>query len=228
LRRELLESIEQKLQSKDADDMEWPVIEQSNCQKSGSSRRTPTSANSPFGDPDGPDTAEAAARTYWTAIRDRHKDISLEAVVKSQLVNRLPDNWTIVNIGVSDMEESLCIARRRPNQRSLLFCIPLKRANRNEMDAAANVLTINSAVNEMNAIVESSRQNGKRAGEVAGKGRESRAEWWSERASLDQRLCDLLENIEFCWLGAFKVPGSHRQSMEANCPLVHSFTTTNH
>lgn len=206
LRRELLESIEQKLQRKGLDDLEWLVIMQPDYQKSDSSRRAPASASSLFGDTDGSDIAEAAARTYWTTIRDRHENLSLEVAVRSPQVNRLPDNWTIVNIGVSDKEDSLFIARRRPKQRPVLFCIPLKRANRNEMDTAANVLTINSAVNEMNDIVESSRQSGKRAGEVAAKGRESRAEWWSERAALDQRLCDLLENIEFCWLGAFKVP----------------------
>jgi separase len=224
LRRELLESIEQKLQIKGVDDMEWPVITQSNHQKSDPTRGAPAFASSIFGDPDGSDIVEAAAHTYWATIRDRHKDLSLEAAIKSSQVNPLPDNWTIVNIGVSEKEDSLFIARRRPNQRPLLFCIPLKRASRNEMDTAADELTIDSAINEMNDIVESSRQSGKRAGEVAAKGRESRAEWWSERAALDQRLCDLLENIEFCWLGAFKVPGPALASTEAkqfSSPFFH-------
>jgi separase len=200
-----LETIEQKLQSKGMDDMEWPLTARPNSSKSSSSRKVPVSARSLFGDPDGSDKAEAIARAYWTTIRDRHRDLSLEVVVKSLETNRLPGNWTIVNIGISDGEDSLFIARSRLNQRSLLFCIPLKRSIRNEADATANSLMINSAVVEMNDIVESSRKNGKRAGEVAAKGRELRAEWWSERAALDQRLSDLLENIEFCWLGAFKV-----------------------
>ena len=29
--------------------------------------------------------------------------------------------------------------------------------------------------------------------------------WWDSRKQLDQRMKDLVENIEFCWLGAFKV-----------------------
>jgi separase len=34
---------------------------------------------------------------------------------------------------------------------------------------------------------------------------EARAAWWKQRAELDSRLKTLLENIEFCWFGAFKV-----------------------
>ena len=35
--------------------------------------------------------------------------------------------------------------------------------------------------------------------------RDAKAAWWAERKQLDLRMKGLVENIEFCWLGAFKV-----------------------
>ena len=35
--------------------------------------------------------------------------------------------------------------------------------------------------------------------------REGRVAWWSKRVELDQRLKALVENVEYCWLGVFKV-----------------------
>jgi separase len=53
--------------------------------------------------------------------------------------------------------------------------------------------------------VHSGSENGKRATQIANQSKSIRSEWWAERSALDERLKILLENIEFCWLGAFKV-----------------------
>jgi len=186
--------------------MEWPITQHSNPPGPVPSKRTRALGHSLFGDADEFDQVDVPTRIYWTSVKNRHKDVPLETVLQSPEINCLPENWTVINISISDGEDLLLVSRSRPKQRSLLFCIPLNRSGRNETDTETSGLTVKSAVSEISDIVDSSRKNGKRAKEVAAKGRDARAEWWSERAILDQRLSELLENIEFCWLGAFKVP----------------------
>ena len=95
------------------------------------------------------------------------------------------------------------VARQRPKQNALVFCVPLKESRRE--DESEEHLTVQDALNELKEIVRLNDETTKQAVHVKTQDREARASWWAQRTELDKRLQELLENIEFCWLGAFKV-----------------------
>ena len=144
--------------------------------------------------------------TYWTSVRDRYRARVVDASISSETdINCLPGNWMIVHIAVNEAKDTLFMSRQRPNQTPLAFCVPLARTSRKEDDGINAQLTFDAAVQELKDIIELNAATSKRATSVQSQDREARAAWWEERGALDTRLKELLENIEFCWLGAFKV-----------------------
>jgi len=144
--------------------------------------------------------------TYWTSVRERYRARIVDASISSESdVNRLPNNWMVVHIAVNEAKSTLFVSRQRPSQTPLAFCVPLARTSRKENDGSNTQLTFDAAAQELKDIIELNTATSKRATSVQGQDREARAAWWAERAALDTRLKELLENIEFCWLGAFKV-----------------------
>ncbi|KAF8887051.1 peptidase family C50-domain-containing protein [Mucidula mucida] len=71
-------------------------------------------------------------------------------------------------------------------------------------------LTFHDVIAEFQDIVRSSNETTKVAVHIKSDDEEARTKWWKERGALDTRLRDLLENLEFCWLGAFKTILSQR------------------
>ena len=111
----------------------------------------------------------------------------------------------VVHIAVNEVKDTLFMSRQRPHRTPVAFCVPLARTSRKE-DGGVNVqLTFDAAVQELKDIMELNAATSKRAASVQSQDREARAAWWAERGALDTRLKELLENMEFCWLGAFKV-----------------------
>lgn len=93
------------------------------------------------------------------------------------------------------------VTRQRPSKDPLIFYIPLK-GRRETIDDEH--LTFDHAIAELNDIIRLSDEGTKQAASVRND-RETRAAWWASRSALDRRMKELLDNIEFCWLGAFKV-----------------------
>jgi separase len=139
---------------------------------------------------------------FWKGVRNRYKSESMDpTALASPLVDELPNNWTVVNISVTDDKTTLLISRQRPRREPLVFCLPLDRQGRR--DSEEENLSFEKTLEEFEDIISSSDRSTKNAYLATDK--ESRANWWAERSQLDARLKDLLDNIEFCWLGAFKV-----------------------
>ena len=65
-------------------------------------------------------------------------------------------------------------------------------------------LSFDDALSEMGEIIRLSNESTKSAVNIKNDP-EARQNWWKERAGLDTRLKELLQSIEFCWLGGFKV-----------------------
>ncbi|KAJ3922165.1 cysteine peptidase C50 [Lentinula edodes] len=146
---------------------------------------------------------ESSLRDYWESVRKRHQSYSMnEETFASSMVSELPRHWTVVHISVTEDKNTMFISRQRGGCQAepLVFCIPLK--GRRE-DAADEHLTFEDALKEMNEIVASSNETTKIAASIR-HDPAARSKWWKERGALDSRLRELLENIEFCWLGAFK------------------------
>ena len=162
-----------------------------------------------FDDPADGEPEDREMLTYWTSVRDRNRARIVDASISSESdINRLPENWMIVHIAVNEARDTLFMSRQRPNQTPLVFCVPLARTSRKENDGISAQLTFDAAVQELTDIIELNTTTGRKAALVQSQDREARAAWWAERGALDTRLKELLENMEFCWLGAFKVCGS--------------------
>lgn len=159
-----------------------------------------------FDDTSDDESEDREMLTYWTSVRDRHRARIVDASISSESdINQLPDNWMVVHIAVNEAKDTLFMSRQRPNQTPVAFCVPLARTSRKEDGGINAQLTFDAAVQELKDIMELNATTSKRAASVQSQDREARAAWWGERGALDTRLKELLENMEFCWLGAFKV-----------------------
>ena len=193
LGREMLEAIQLKFPNTSHDDLAWPIL------SPNGSALPPTKSRK---DEDEPDFDEEY-REYWKALRKHHSAARFDPELLSRsTVERLPHNWTVVSISVSEDRRAIFVSRQRPNRRPLSFSIPLEGRREGEEEA----ITFQGALDEFEEIIRLSDETTRSAERVTKTDRRQRCDWWAERTRLDTRLRELLGNIEFCWLGAFKVP----------------------
>lgn len=210
LRRELIECIDYKFQDPlSFDDLVWPTM---NVNGSPLPPVVPAARRLAFADEsddDEPDS-EASLKAYWQSVKRRYRSEAIDAAgLAASPVDTLPEHWTIVNISVTDDKSTLLISRQRPQREPLIFCLPLDRQGRREGDDDEEHFSYKTAIEEFQDIIHSSDETTKSAKDLTTK--EERAGWWADRSKLDLRMKELLENIEYCWLGAFKVSRSlHR------------------
>lgn len=207
LRREMLECIDNKFPNiSQASDLAWPTMNANGspfpATQSGA-RRLLFAPDSDDDDDD--DSDETSMQAYWQMVKKRYRSETLDPEgLTCPTVDLLPEHWTVVNISVTDDKQTLFISRQRARREPLIFCLPLDRQGRREMGEDEDAqLTYEQAVEELQDIIRLNDETAKNAKDIQDK--DGRASWWSERGQLDIRLKELLENIEFCWLGAFKV-----------------------
>ena len=153
---------------------------------------------------DGGDTA-INLKAYWKSVRDRyHSHHGLDKLGSTSHVNLLPANWTVVNISITEDKSTMFLSRQRPDSEPLLFCVPLERHGRKD-DSTETQFLFDDAIHRLGDILRESDQSAKDAKDVSSEDRDAKAAWWAKRVALDKQMRDLLDNIEFCWLGAFKV-----------------------
>ncbi|TFK18247.1 hypothetical protein FA15DRAFT_760707 [Coprinopsis marcescibilis] len=206
LRREMLDAIQQKLLSLRTDDAEWSMINLEGAPKP----TKPKPSRPPFNDSDVEmdDDEEdeddgISTKKYWESVHKRYQSQSLASLSTSQTQN-LPSNWTIIHVNITEDKSTLIISREECGDvkaEPLVFCVPLKGRRDNGVEDEEH-LTYGDAMNEFAEIIRLSNEGTKDAVNV--RSGEDRSNWWNNRIALDTRLRDLLENIEFCWLGAFK------------------------
>jgi separase len=140
---------------------------------------------------------------YWESIRAKYQQLPFDlADLARSKVDMLPANWTVVHIYLTEDQNTMFVSRQRPNLRPLIFSLPLKGRRETEEDEH---LTFQDAIAELREIIRLSDENTKSAISVKSQDQRARAAWWADRGALDKRLKELLESIEFCWFGAFKV-----------------------
>jgi separase len=202
LRRELVDAIEQKFPELDADDMVWPAA------PGRSPMPPPTLQSTRTVDSDDVDEREHSSldlKKYWQSVRDRYYSAyDLDQSVSTSQVDLLPVNWTVVSVSITEDKGTMFFSRQRPNKEPLIFCVPLERHGRKEEDTEEQ-FTYDDVMLQFKEILEESNVSARYAKDVPSGDRDAKAAWWANRVSLDKRMRELLENIEFCWLGAFKV-----------------------
>lgn len=201
----MLEAISYKLPSTNRDDLRWPLLADVGTRLDTSSRRMNQGRISPINsDADNDEHSEdSLLAEYWESIRAKYQQLPFDlASLARSNVDTLPANWTVVHIYLTEDQNTMFVSRQRPNQRPLIFSLPLKGRRETEEDEH---LTFQDAIAELREIVRRSDESTKSAISVKGQDQSARAAWWADRGALDRRLKELLESIEFCWFGAFKV-----------------------
>ncbi|KAF8623833.1 hypothetical protein AX15_006159 [Amanita polypyramis BW_CC] len=210
LHREMLEAVHHKfLDLRFLDDLEWPLI---TPEGKPLPRPTKKPDRSIFGTSDGEnddDWNEKEANSYWDYIRQKYQSQVYDPKsISSCLEGELPPNWTAVHISVASDKSTLFISRQRGlngESSPLIFCVPLKdRRDNGAGDEDETHLTLDGALGELREIVSLSDLGTRAAAHIDARDELARTNWWKERRDLDRRLKELLNNIEFCWLGAFK------------------------
>ncbi|KAJ3827682.1 cysteine peptidase C50 [Lentinula raphanica] len=196
LRNELLEAISNKFPPASLhDDLRWPKLSDSGIPLPYVDKDKAVACDN--------DTDELQLSKYWETVRRRYQGYSMNPeTFNSSTIAELPKTWTVVHISVTEDKNTMFISRQRGGDQNepLVFCVPLK--GRRE-DAADQHLTFEDALSEMQEIVSLSNETTKVAASIRNDPA-ARSKWWKDRGALDNRLRELLENIEFCWLGAFK------------------------
>ncbi|KAL0578391.1 separin protein [Marasmius crinis-equi] len=211
LRREMLEVIQNKYPSPSPqDDLLWPTLSPDGALVYPSPQRRKITLDVSDDEDENDDAGgeDAQLKRYWDSIRERYQSVMYDAeTLSSSAAAGLPSHWTVVHITVTDDKNTLFISRQRGGTDSknhpLLFCIPLKGRREGAGEDEEQQLTFEDAIEEFNDIIRSSNETTKAAASIR-ENQAARATWWRERGALDTRLQELLENIEFCWLGAFK------------------------
>ena len=195
LGREMLEAIRSKFPDVSHDDLAWPILS-----PNGSALPTPIFTKFQT-NKEGPGF-DVEHREYWKGVNDNHSAAKFDPELLSRsIVERLPHNWTVISISVSEDRRTMFVSRQRPKGQPLLFSIPLEGRREGEEES----ITFQGALDEFEEIIRLSDETTRSAGQVTKTDRRQRCNWWAERTKLDNRLRELLENIEFCWFGAFKV-----------------------
>ncbi|KAK0494593.1 cysteine peptidase C50 [Armillaria luteobubalina] len=205
LRREMYEAILHKFSAAVSDDCRWPLMSASRTAQISSRpvlRRPFTSDVSE----DEPDEAESSLKDYWNHVQQRYLSRSVDIPTLSTCqMTSLPSTWSIVHMCVTEDKGTLFVTRQYGGDvrdRDLVFCVPLK--GRRDGEGSEEHLTFEDAITEFQDIIRASNETTKAAVNIKPNDDDAKSKWWKERASLDTRLRELLQNIEFCWLGAFK------------------------
>lgn len=191
LHRELLHAIETKFIDIDHGDIDWPSFD-------------PPVTGKPNGDDvdlsDDLDDHDGKLRSYWQMIKSKYESKHILAADAISLED-VPANWAVITINVSDDRNTMFISRHQNGYEPIVFCLPVDRQGRREGDD--DIWTFDAAVEELETIVKASNEGARRAKHITTS--EGKAEWWAERRALDKRMEELCVNLEFVWLGAFKV-----------------------
>ena len=205
LRRELMEAISFKFPDpKNHDDLQWPSLGRSPKQigHKGASRDAKRLFPPPADSDEDDSVDDSHLKRYWQHILQKHRSQAFIPTEDCEAeISHLPTNWVVISISLTDDKNSLLISRQRAGREHVVFCVPLK----GRRDSEEEHFVFEDAIGELEDIIKTSDDATRRASQIQAGDKEAKAGWWAERKQLDARMKELLENIEFCWLGAFKV-----------------------
>ncbi|KAI1333799.1 peptidase family C50-domain-containing protein [Xylariaceae sp. FL0016] len=127
-----------------------------------------------------------------------------------EFIDIIPRTWNVVSVSLSDNKHDLCITKLQAGHSPFAIRLPLERAS--SRDADNEVFDFNQGQAELHEIIQDANRTCHDARDLSQK--EAKSAWWAEREALDERMKDLLENIEQTWLGGFKgiLTQYHRRS----------------
>jgi separase len=120
--------------------------------------------------------------------------------IQRDYIDIVPKSWNVISISLSDGNHDLCITKLQAGQCPFVIRLPLERAS--SRDADSDVFDFQQGRSELLDIVKLINKTCHDSRDMTIKG--AKSAWWAEREALDERLKELLMNIEQIWLGGFR------------------------
>ncbi|KAI0453270.1 peptidase family C50-domain-containing protein [Xylaria acuta] len=117
-----------------------------------------------------------------------------------EYVDIIPNTWNVVSLSLNETKNELCITKLKAGSSPFALRLPLDRAC--SRDADNEVFDFPQGRSELLELIQQANRTCHDARDMSQKG--AKSEWWAERQELDERLKQLLDNIELTWLGGFK------------------------
>ncbi|KAF1974256.1 hypothetical protein BU23DRAFT_505166 [Bimuria novae-zelandiae CBS 107.79] len=115
-------------------------------------------------------------------------------------IDIIPDSWTAISLALSDEQDEIYITRFERGNSPFVLRLPLGRHSSRDLDEEE--FTFTDGKREFEEIIELSDFTTRNAKDLTS--REGRKQWWEDRQALDDKLRELLLNIENIWIGGFK------------------------
>jgi separase len=139
----------------------------------------------------------------WPSLSSpRFEEVSLPSATqfKEEYIDVLPESWTTISISLDQAKGELLLTRYRRGQSPFILRLPMARHQSRDLDE--DVFDFAAGKREIQEIADLANFSAHDARDMSRKG--AKTQWWAEREALDQRLKELLLNIENIWLGGFR------------------------
>lgn len=117
------------------------------------------------------------------------------------LVKAIPKNWIVTSITMNEEGTELWVGRYVRDHSPLVIRLPMTRSRDQDIDEGLS-FDYQTAQQELVDIIKASDYSCHHPPNTNTKGGKSK--WWQDRESLDERMHDLLKNMESIWFGGFK------------------------
>ena len=124
------------------------------------------------------------------------------ASFQADYIDIIPSSWNVITISLSEDRKELRLAKLQTTQTPFMLSIPLDRHC--SRDGEDQIFGLDEGKSELLDIIDLANYSAHdaKSRDMSKKG--AKTEWWEARAALDNRLKDLLQNIETIWLGGFR------------------------
>ena len=131
------------------------------------------------------------------------QDLSLSGF-QANFIDIIPGNWIAISIGLDEQCEHLHIIRYEARRTPFTIRLPLNRQN--VEDPEEETFSFGDAMTELRTIIRDSDATVHAARDDISsmKQKGAKTKWWADREALDDRLKDLLLNMENMWFGGFR------------------------
>lgn len=117
-----------------------------------------------------------------------------------EYVDIIPETWNVVSLSLNETKNELCVTKLQAGFSPFALRLPLDRASSRDVDN--EVFDFPQGRTELLELIQQANKTCHDARDMSQK--EAKSAWWAEREELDERLKQLLDNIESMWLGGFK------------------------
>jgi separase len=133
-------------------------------------------------------------------VSSQGSNLACASEFQTQYIDIIPEKWTAVSLALNEEHDELYITRYECGQTPFVLRLPM--ARHTNRDADEEEFTFDDGKRDFDEIIELSDFSTRSAKDMITQ--KLRLQWWEERDALDNRLRELLINMENIWLGGFK------------------------